>query len=218
MAALALPIRATAQKAERAANITRSGNGHGAPACVSCHGPRLLGNPALGSPRIAGQSAPYIAAQLQALASGARTSPIMLSVAKALSPAERDALARYLSGLSVGPDPTPDTLAAHADSATLRAGEALATRGHWSDGLPACDRCHGPGGIGVGTTFPSLAGQPALYLMNQLDAWRRGTRPPGPLDLMSTFAKRMSQAEVDAVAAYYALQPPTIATAGGNRP
>jgi thiosulfate dehydrogenase len=221
MAVLAVPIRAAAQTTspgQDAAGITRNGNGRGAPACVTCHGPRLLGDPALASPRLAGQSAPYIAAQLEALASGARQNALMLPVAKALSPAEREALATYLSGLSVEPDPTPDTLAAHADSATLRAGEALATRGRWSDSLPACDRCHGPGGIGVGTAFPPLAGQPAQYLMNQLDAWRQGTRPPGPLDLMSTLAKRMSRADVAAVAAYYALQPPTLAPRKGNRP
>jgi thiosulfate dehydrogenase len=221
MAVLAVPIRATAQATspgQDAAAIARNGNGHGAPACVTCHGPRLLGNPALASPRIAGQSAPYVAAQLEALASGARKNALMLPVATALSPAEREALATYLSGLPVGPDPAPDTIAATADSATLRAGEVLATRGRWSDDLPACDRCHGPGGVGVGTAFPPLAGQPALYLINQLDAWRRGTRPPGPLDLMSTLAKRMSQADVTAVAAYYALRPPTLAPREGSRP
>ncbi len=221
MATLALPIRATAQTTSQTkgpAAITHRGNGRGAPACVSCHGPRLLGNPALGAPRIAGQSAPYIASQLEALASGARKSAIMLPVAKALSAAERQALATYLSRLPVEPDPAADTLAAHADSATLRAGERLALRGRWSEGLPACNRCHGPGGIGVGTAFPPLAGQPALYLMNQLDAWKQKTRPPGPLDLMSTVATRMSRADIAAVAAYYALQPPTLATSRGNRP
>ncbi len=221
LAVLAVPVRAEAQTAsqgEGAAGITRNGNARGAPACVTCHGPRLLGNPALAAPRIAGQSRSYVAAQLEALASGARTNAVMQPVAKALSPEEREALARYLSGLSVGPDPTPDTLAAHADSTTLRAGEVLATRGRWSDGLPACNRCHGPDGIGVGTAFPPLAGQPALYLMNQLDAWRRGTRPPGPLDLMSTIAKRMSRSDVTAVAAYYALRPPMLAARQGSRP
>ncbi len=221
IAFVVLPIRAMAQTTSpdgRAAGITRNGNGHGAPACVSCHGPRLLGNPDGVSPRIAGQSAPYVAAQLAALAGGARVSAVMQPVAKALSPAEREALATYLSSLPVGPSPTPDTLAEHADSATLRAGEVLATRGRWSDGLPACNRCHGPHGVGVGAAFPPLAGQPALYLRNQLDAWQRGTRPPGPLDLMSTLAKRMSPADVAAVAAYYALQPPALVPSRGSRP
>jgi thiosulfate dehydrogenase len=201
-----------------AAEITRQGNDRGAPACVSCHGPDLLGNPALGSPRLAGLSAPYLETQLDAFARGARKNTIMLPVATALSPAERHALAAYLSSLPARTASTPpDTTAARADSATVRAGEILATRGRWSSGIPACDRCHGPGGVGVGTAFPPLAGQPALYLRNQLDAWRTHTRAPGPLELMSTIAGRMSDADVSAVAAYYARQP-VAPPAEGRRP
>jgi thiosulfate dehydrogenase len=222
MLALGIPIHValgqTGVPPDSAAAITREGNGHGAPACINCHGPHLLGNPALGYPRTAGQSAPYVVAQLEALASGARKNAVMLPIAKSLSPAEREALARYLSGLIVGPAPLPDTVAARADSATLRAGEALATRGRWSDTLPACDRCHGPGGVGVGTAFPPLAGQPAVYLANQLEAWQQGTRPPGPLGLMSIIAARMSKNDIAATAAYYALQPPTPPTAKRSRP
>ncbi len=217
-AVVAAPVRATAQTTvqdARAAAIVQKGNDHGAAACVSCHGPELLGNPALGYPRIAGLSAPYLIEQLDALANGTRKNPVMTPVAKALTPAERDALTHYLSSLPVGPVPTPDTVAQHADSATRHAGEVLATRGRWTDTLPACDRCHGPGGIGVGTAFPPLAGQPARYLTDQLTMWQQGTRPPGPLQLMSTIAKRMSQEDIAAVAAYYALQPPT---AKGSRP
>lgn len=207
--------------ADSAAAITLRGNGHGAPACVSCHGPHLLGNPALGYPRLAGQSAPYVVAQLEALATGARHNVVMLPVAKALSPAERRALAAYISTLPVGRSALPDTAAAHADSATRRLGEILAMRGRWSGDLPACDRCHGPGGVGVGTAFPPLAGQPALYIANQLRAWRQGTRPPGPLGLMSKIAGRMSAADIAAVAAYYALlpaRPPSSPTSKGVRP
>ncbi|HKI95228.1 MAG TPA: c-type cytochrome [Gemmatimonadales bacterium] len=218
---LAVPVcvmgQTTAQDA-RAAAITEKGNDHGVPACVSCHGPHLLGNPALGYPRIAGQSAPYVTEQLEALASGTRKNPLMMPIAKALTPAEREALAHYLSGLPVGRAPTPDTLAQRADSATRHAGEVLAMRGRWADTLPACDRCHGPGGIGVGTAFPPLAGQPVRYLTDQLHMWQQGTRGPGPLDLMSTIAKRMSEEDVAAVAAYYALQPPTPPTAKASRP
>ncbi len=204
-----------------AATIVTQGNGRGAPACISCHGLQMLGNAVGGIPRLAGLSADYVQAQLDALASGARKNAIMLPVASSLSAAERHALAAYLSTLPVqaslpaAPDSAAPTRAAPADA---KLGERLATRGEWSRGLPGCDQCHGPGGVGVGTAFPPLAGQSALYLVNQLDAWKQGTRPGGPLDLMTAIVKRMTDADIAAVAAYYAAQPPTPATPERSRP
>lgn len=70
--------------------------------------------------------------------------------------------------------------------------------------LPACAQCHGPGGLGVGTAFPPLAGQPVAYIAGQLNGWKHGTRPPGPMALMPAIAGKLSDADIDAVAAYYA--------------
>ena len=77
-------------------------------------------------------------------------------------------------------------------------------RGAWDKNVPACNQCHGPGGIGVGDNFPALAGQSAAYISGQLRAWRQGQRPPGPLGLMPAVATRLTDAEIDAVSAYYA--------------
>ena len=82
-------------------------------------------------------------------------------------------------------------------------GAWLATRGRWADQVPACAQCHGPGGSGVGGQFPPLAGLPAAYIAEQLQAWKAGSRPPGPLALMAGVAKKLSDAEISAVAAYY---------------
>ena len=213
--------QATPPQPVSAAAIVAQGNGRGAPACISCHGPQMLGNAVGGIPRVAGMAAGYLEAQLDALASGARKNAIMLPVASSLSAAERHALAEYLSKL-----PVPAALPAVADSAAsapptpaqAKLGELLATRGEWSRGLPGCDQCHGPGGVGVGTAFPPLAGQSSLYLTNQLDAWKQGTRPGGPLGLMSAIAQRMTDADIAAAAAYYAAQPPTPVAPGRSRP
>jgi cytochrome c553 len=83
-------------------------------------------------------------------------------------------------------------------------GAWLATRGRWADNLPACSQCHGPGGIGVGSRFPPLAGQPAAYISAQLKAWQAGERPPGPLGLMQSVAGKLRGADVQAVSEYYA--------------
>lgn len=177
---------------------------NGAPACITCHGAHGEGNPAAGFPQLAGIGAKYLAEQLEAMANGSRVSPIMAATAKALSPAQQDAVARYYAGL---PSPlNTDRLAATAMHPVKPAdtGAWLATRGAWDKNVPACNQCHGPGGIGVGENFPSLAGQPAAYIAGQLRAWQQGQRPPGPLGLMPAVATRLTDAEIDAVSAYYA--------------
>ncbi|MGE8619696.1 MAG: c-type cytochrome [Achromobacter spanius] len=194
---------AHAQDAVDGKQISMQG-ANGAPACITCHGARGEGNPAAGFPQLAGIGAKYLAEQLEAMANGSRVSPIMAATAKALSPAQQEAVARYYAGL---PSPlNTDRLAATAMHPVKPAdtGAWLATRGAWDKNVPACNQCHGPGGIGVGENFPSLAGQPAAYIAGQLRAWQQGQRPPGPLGLMPAVATRLSDAEIDAVSAYYA--------------
>lgn len=86
-------------------------------------------------------------------------------------------------------------------------GAVLASRGRWSEGLPACEQCHAPGGRGVGDSFPPLAGQPAAYIASQLRAWKAGKRPGGPMDLMAVVAKKLNDADIDSVAQHFASLP-----------
>ena len=58
--------------------------------------------------------------------------------------------------------------------------------------------------MGVGESFPPLAGQSAQYLSAQLNAWRQGTRKNDPNDLMGHIARSMTDAEVQAVSEYFA--------------
>lgn len=203
LAGLLCATAAHAQGAPDGKQISMQG-ANGAPACITCHGARGEGNPAAGFPQLAGIGAKYLAEQLEAMANGSRVSPIMAATAKALSPAQQEAVARYYAAL---PSPlNTDRLAATAMHPVKPAdtGAWLATRGAWDKNVPACNQCHGPGGIGVGENFPSLAGQPAAYIAGQLRAWQQGQRPPGPLGLMPAVATRLSDAEIDAVSAYYA--------------
>ncbi|MDE1011910.1 MAG: c-type cytochrome [Paraburkholderia fungorum] len=180
--------------------IAMHGTATGVAACISCHGAKGEGNAAAGFPRLAGISAVYLAAQLTAFADGSRQNPIMQPMAKLLSANERDAVAQYFAGL-----PPPTSIKAD-DSESARpsdVGAWIATRGRWDVGLPACVQCHGPGGIGVGATFPPLAGQPASYIASQLNGWKSGTRPPGPMALMPAVASKLSSTDITAVAAYY---------------
>lgn len=81
----------------------------GVPACSACHAPDGIGNGPAGFPRLGGQHADYIAAQLKAYraaADGDATGRVtdgdtkpMRSISARLSDAEIAALANYVSGL-----------------------------------------------------------------------------------------------------------------------
>ncbi|MHA6195912.1 c-type cytochrome [Pseudomonas wadenswilerensis] len=168
-------------------------------ACQGCHGPDGLGMAAAGFPRLAGLPAGYLSKQLRDFRDGTRKNPIMEPLAKALSDAEIDAVAQ---GLTAMPAPAaPDNRRQQMASSPA---QQLALYGDWSRQIPGCVQCHGPGGAGVGEHFPPLAHQPAAYLVAQLNAWRDGSRHNDPNQLMVGVAKAMTDAEVKAIADYFA--------------
>jgi cytochrome c553 len=74
---------------------------HGIPACAGCHGPAGAGIPAQ-FPRLAGQYAEYIAAQLTAFREGKRTNDVngvMRGVAAHMNDGQIRAVAEYAAGL-----------------------------------------------------------------------------------------------------------------------
>lgn len=191
------------------AAIARTGVG-AAPACQTCHGPAGEGMAQAGFPRLASLGATYLQRQLAAFADGTRVNDVMMPIAKALSVADRAAVSAYYAALpapAAATLPTASASALAAAPASGSVGATLATRGRWADKLPACEQCHGPGGRGVAPDFPPLAGQSASYLSQQLTAWKTGARPPGPMGLMAVVAKKLSEAEVRAVADHYASLP-----------
>lgn len=192
------PAQAPAANVAMGQQIAAKGSAQGAAACITCHGERGEGSAAF--PRLAGAGSQYLREQLDAFADGSRANAIMQPIAKALSEQERASLALYYSRLKAPAIAT----AARADAKPTDAGAWLAARGRWSDGLPACAQCHGPGGQGVGEQFPPLAGLPAAYIAEQLKAWRSNTRPPGPLKLMVSVAAKLSDADITAVSEHYA--------------
>jgi thiosulfate dehydrogenase len=199
----------------QARQIATLGKGEAVPACGSCHGQKGEGVAVF--PRLAATGQAYLAAQLEAFADGSRDNPIMQPIARALSAGQRSAMAAYYSQL---PAPLKTTDAAQA--LPTNPGAWLATRGRWDDQVPACSKCHGGGGGGLGANFPPLAGQSADYIAAQLQAWKTGKRPPGPLGLMQVIAGKLSDSDVQAVSAYYAglgsAAPSPVAAASATQP
>ncbi len=74
----------------------------GLTACIACHGPRGNGTELSGFPKISGQHADYIKAQLEKFRSGTRANDMnemMRDVAHKLTDADIDILSKYVGGL-----------------------------------------------------------------------------------------------------------------------
>ncbi len=65
----------------------------------------------------------------------------------------------------------------------------------------ACTVCHGQAGLSTAPNAPHLAGQPALYLEEQLKSYRSGQRRH---EVMAVVAKPLSDADIADLAAWYA--------------
>ena len=64
-----------------------------------------------------------------------------------------------------------------------------------------CATCHGPLGISNTPDAPNLAGQPRIYVAEQLRAFRSGKRAH---EVMNVVAKPLSDADIAELAEWYA--------------
>jgi cytochrome c553 len=64
----------------------------------------------------------------------------------------------------------------------------------------ACALCHGTNGMASLPNAPNLAGQQAIYLKEQLTAYRNGRRQN---DVMSVIAKNLTDAEINQLSAWF---------------
>lgn len=162
--------------------------------CAACHGADGNSiNPEW--PNLAGQHASYTAQQLKLFKDGVRVNASMAPMVANLSPEDMQALGEHFSGLS----PKIGSISAEE----IDAGESLYRGGNADSGVPACMACHGPNGAGnAAANYPALRGQHAKYTTIQLNAYKNGTRQGDEKGVMATVAKKMTEAEIEAVAKY----------------
>jgi cytochrome c553 len=67
-----------------------------------------------------------------------------------------------------------------------------------------CATCHGPLGLSQLPNAPHLAGQPAIYLVEQLKNYRSGRRQN---EVMGVIAKPLTDQEIDDLASWYSSIP-----------
>lgn len=104
------------------------------------------------------------------------------------------------------------TVQAPVDDDLLERGRLVAMGGSEAGGSGmSCIACHGADGNGDGSgAFPRLSGLPGRYMYKQLGDYASGARPNR---VMSGIAQRLTEAEMEAVSAYYAaMEPEPVAT------
>jgi cytochrome c553 len=167
--------------------------------CGTCHGP--TGNSAQPKyPRLAGQNANYLAAQLKAFRSQTRGDPdalgYMWGMASQLDDATIEALAAYYAAQKAEPS-------ASGASAAVSRGREIFEHGVAAQGVPACSSCHGPDAHGL-QDFPRLAGQHGQYVLKQLASFQSNMRN---VAIMHGVAQNLNLDDMDAVAAFLEAQP-----------
>ena len=166
--------------------------------CARCHGADGAGRGVF--PNLTLQDPAYIRHTLAAFASGRRQSGFMRVMASGLSPRQIGALADYYAALprkASAPAPASDPL-----------GQKLALVGDPARGLGPCAGCHGVTRAAA-KAYPILDGQSAWYVANQMRVFRNGGR--GGIEgenPMPAIAAKLDDGRIEAIARYYAAQPP----------
>lgn len=172
--------------------------------CGGCHGLDGAGNH-IKFPRLAGQKPAYIIKQLNDFREGRRLNDggQMQQMASELTEKDIGRVADWFAkqmpawpGLTIEP---PSDLARARQLATVDGG-----------GIPACLSCHSasaPALSGSGIVAPRLAGQRDFYIVKQLTEFRAGDRDNDPESIMRTIAKSLTDADINALAAFLSQTP-----------
>jgi cytochrome c553 len=164
-------------------------------ACVGCHGAGGI-SVTKGVPHIAGQRAPYLYTELRAYKSGARGDEAMRNVVRDLSDDALLKVAAYYASLDPAPPSAEPAKAAAQRPDPVQAGKAATA---------TCAGCHGEGGVGKIPGMPSLAGLDPKYLGAAMKAYKSGQRKN---DVMAAALAPVTDADIENIALYYALQKP----------
>lgn len=155
--------------------------------CANCHGAN--GNSSAPEiPNLAGQNAAYLQEQMRRFVDGRRKDTFMQGLIKAMSETERADAVAFLSSQTMQPRP------GSATPAQIAEGQAYYGK--------VCFRCHGDKAMGE-ATVPRLAGQQPGYVVKSLRRYRDGTGERLE-PVMAANTKMMSDAQIQAVAAYVA--------------
>ncbi len=186
----------SAQAADTLVGNADAGHAQVTSVCAACHG--ADGNSVDPQyPKLAGQHAAYIEHQLESFQNGKRANSIMSGMASMLSKQGIADVAAYLSQQKTSPGPV--------DTDQQALGKSIYDNGITAVGLPSCESCHGPKGLGDSAKlYPVIAGQHAQYVEQVLTGWHNGQAwGDGPhAKLALSVGQKLTVAQIHAIAAY----------------
>ena len=162
--------------------------------CASCHGADGISTNE-GVPNLASQRPGYLYLELKAYQSGARGDSAMADSVKFLNDDAIVKLAAYFASLDPAQPSAPGGRKANLDP--VQAGKA-------ATGM--CAGCHGETGVSKTPGSPNLAGLDPKYLVLAMKAYQGGQRKN---ELMKSLLAAASEADINNIALFYALQKPS---------
>lgn len=164
--------------------------------CQGCHGEDGM-SATSAFPHLAGQYAGYIRKQIADFQKRVRKDDTMEGMADTVTERQdlEDISAYFASQKSM-----------HGSGAVSNSlGKNVFLNGNPATNMYGCVHCHGENGKGKtpsNSVFPVIGGQHKDYLVKQLNAFRDGSRANDPAGMMGDIAKKMTDAEIDAVSDY----------------
>ncbi|PHS16797.1 MAG: cytochrome c4 [Kangiella sp.] len=164
--------------------------------CAACHA--ADGNSAIAiNPKLAGQSAKYLAKQLHDFKNGKRSNATMAPMAGLLNDEDIENVSAFYASQKVQHMAVEDKHIAIA--------EKLYLGGDADRDIPACIACHSATGEGMAAAgFPAVGGQHPAYTIATLKAFRSGDRANDANEIMRDVTAKMSDKQIEALAYYLA--------------
>jgi cytochrome c553 len=164
--------------------------------CVGCHGPGGV-SANKGVPHLAGQRPAYLYRELRIYQTGGRGDAAMGGAVKFLNDDALIKVAAYYASLEPALPGVPGgAKSAPGKPDPIQAGKAAAA---------PCAGCHGDTGISKTPGVPNLVGLDPKYLVMAMNAYKSGQRKH---DAMKAALSAATDADVAAMALFYALQKP----------
>jgi len=165
--------------------------------CASCHGMNGIAKVKdKDTPHIAGQRPAYLYLEMRVYQTGARGNTPMNNAVKFMSDDALVKVAAYYANL----DPAQPEASGSAKAASrpdpVGAGKAAAA---------GCAGCHGETGITKVPGMSNMAGLDPKYIVSSIKAYTKGERKH---DMMKTLVSALSDADLENIALFYALQKP----------
>ena len=175
--------------------------------CASCHGESGTA-PTHNWPHLAGQKATYTAKMMldyqSGLRAGRKGADLMRDIARMMSPQQ---IADVSAFYAAQPLPRGTEAKRLPSGAQPFSAEQLVRVGDPTRLLTPCASCHGVQGQGGKLEAAALAGQNPLYFVRTLLDYQSGIRHNDAAKGMSAFARKLTRAEIESLAIYYAELP-----------